>query len=183
MLSDRTLRPLIERGQLIGTPPERWEMYGSISETQIQPASIDVRLSHDIILFDEGRTNPPHWDLRQEFGGDFSMAPGECVLASLVERVMIPSNMVAFVEGKSTHARKFLKVHSAGFIDPGFEGDITLELKNEARRWRFGLSAGMVIAQIRFQYLDAPAERPYGHRGLGSHYQNQIGTTEAWHGQ
>jgi dCTP deaminase len=162
---------------LVHVPPERATEYVGLFDSQIQPASIDVRLSHDLILFD--REGEPRRDLRKTQGSYWVM-PGECVLGSLVERVRVPSCMVGWIEGKSSIGRKFLKVHSAGFIDPGFAGDLTLELKNESSRWGFELLAGMTIAQLRFAYLDAPALRPYGNQYLNSHYQNQEGTTEAW---
>jgi dCTP deaminase len=173
VISDNVLRGLVMSGRLVGTPSERYELYGSVADSQIQPASIDVRLSHDLLLFDRGGP----YDLIKN--GNYLMEPEECVLGSLVERLAVPSNMVGWIEGKSSIGRQFLKVHSAGFIDPGFQGDITLELKNESKRWQFSLEPGMLIAQVRFAYLDAVAARPYGHVSLGSHYQGQSGTTEA----
>jgi dCTP deaminase len=100
------------------------------------------------------------------------------VLASLVEAVGIWNDVVARVEGKSSWARHFLTVHSAGFIDPGFQGDITLELKNDGQQELY-LEPGVFIAQISFQWLAAPAKRPYGTEGLDSHYQYQKGPTPA----
>jgi dCTP deaminase len=100
------------------------------------------------------------------------------VLASLVERFVVPDDLVARVEGKSSWARRFLTVHSAGFIDPGFRGDITMELKNDGGLV-LELRPGMVIAQVSFQQMTGPAARPYGTRGLGSHYQGQSGATAA----
>jgi dCTP deaminase len=90
----------------------------------------------------------------------------------------MPDNVVARVEGKSSLARIFLTVHSAGFIDPGFRGDVTLELKNDGMV-PLRLVPGMLIAQISFQTLDAPALRPYGHEGLNSHYQGQRGPRQS----
>jgi dCTP deaminase len=186
VIGDKTLRQLVDsEHRLVYVPITRFE-YGEIREEQYQPASLDVRLSHDLFLYD--REPQQRWDLRTDVDpathravhdGSYFVAPGECVLGSLVERVQVPPSMVGWVEGKSSIGRQFLKVHSAGFIDPGFHGDITLELKNESSRWGFELKAGMVIAQLRFAYLDAPAVRPYGTNSLGSHYQMQIGTTEA----
>jgi len=181
VISDKTLNRLSRAGavdhRLVYVPITRIE-YGEIRDEQIQPASIDVRLSHDLTLYDtEDRRKI---NLRDDCPDQtFWVPPLECVLGSLVERVQVPPSMVGWVEGKSTIGRQFMKVHSAGFIDPGFHGDITLELKNESSRWGFPLKRGMIIAQLRFAYLDAPAVRPYGTESLGSHYQMQIGTTEA----
>ena len=111
-------------------------------------------------------------------GGYYALMPGDCVLSSLVEAVSLDDTVVARVEGKSTWARQFLTVHSAGFIDPGFTGDITLELKNDGKN-NLLLVPGMLIAQISFQWLAAPASRPYGTEGLDSHYQYQKGPNES----
>lgn len=155
------------------TPEERRINYGPISLQQIQPASLDVRMGPDITLHPNGERVT--LGLEQQI----TLTPGNCLLVNLVERVAIPDNVVARVEGKSTWARKFLTVHSAGFIDPGFHGDIVLELKNDG--WNdIELMSGVPIAQISFQWLAAPAERPYGSRGIDSHYQGQTGATPAW---
>ena len=154
-------------------PDDRYERWGPIMDRQIQPASLDVRLG------EEFRTHPANdlAELDQFFG--LTLLPGECVLASLLERLNLPDSIVARVEGKSTWAREFLTIHSAGFVDPGFHGDITLELKNDGRNVLL-LKPGDIIGQISFQALDAPAARPYGHPGLDSHYQGQEGTTQSW---
>jgi dCTP deaminase len=96
----------------------------------------------------------------------------------LLERVQIPNDVVARIEGKSTWARQFLTVHSAGFIDPGFHGDVTLELKNDGEVPIY-LFPGVAIAQMSFQYLSARAIRPYGTKALNSHYQSQEGVNGA----
>ena len=158
--------------KMVFVPKERLELWGDIHDSQIQPASLDVRLSADFIR---------HPDNQPIYLNKFSvyyLAPGECVLGSTIERLHMPDNLVCRVEGKSSLARLFLTVHSAGFIDPGFRGDVTLELKNDGAR-RLELRPGMMIAQLSFQSLDAPAIRPYGHRDLGSHYQEQWGPTKA----
>lgn len=154
-------------------PGDRAQRFGPIAEEQIQPASLDVRLGSDFV------SHP--WGERYEIheGQFYTLRPGKCVLGSLVERLdMRADNVAARIEGKSTWARRFLTVHSAGFIDPGFTGDVTLELKNDGeidiRLW-----PGVLIAQISFHFLAAPAERLYGEKGLYSHYQGQLGTTEA----
>ena len=157
---------------LVFVPKERLERFGPMDYSQVQPASLDVRLGPEFITHPDGTRIIPGEE------GQYQLRPGECLLASLVETMALWDNVVARVEGKSSWARKFLTVHSAGFIDPGFQGDITLELKNDGAQdlW---LTPGDRIAQISFQWLAAPAKRPYGTEGLGSHYQYQKGPTEA----
>lgn len=152
-------------------PQERLEQFGPISDQQIQPASLDVRLGREFVdPLGGARIRPAHY---------LELRPGQCVLASLVERLdMRSDNVAARIEGKSTWARKFLTVHSAGFIDPGFTGDVTLELKNDGPL-ALRLHPGVMIAQISFHFLSASAHRLYGEKGINSHYQGQIGTTEA----
>lgn len=155
---------------VVYVPSERQETFGPIQDSQIQPASLDVRLGSHFIEHPSDRS----YSVRS--GSPWCLLPGECVLGSLVERFHLADNEVARVEGKSSWARKFLTVHSAGFIDPGFHGDITLELKNDGHA-PIDLYPGVVIAQVSFQFLVAPAVRPYGSEGLNSHYQGQKGTT------
>ncbi len=154
-------------------PEYRVKDFDVIQESQIQPASLDVRLGRDFIRHPDGEK------IRLLPGGEYRLSPGECVLGMLVERFSLPLNLVGRVEGKSTWARKFLTVHSAGFIDPGFTGDITLELKNDGKVPLL-LPVGANIAQISFQRLEAPARRAYGTRGLNSHYQGQEGVNGPW---
>jgi len=87
--------------------------------------------------------------------------------------------IVGRIEGKSSLARKGLIVHTAGFVDPGFNGQLVLEITNLSDEI-FILKPGMRIAQIAFQFLDKPASKPYGHPELGSHYQDQVGVVESW---
>lgn len=173
MWSDKQIRYGVEELKMVWVPWEREQEHGGIADFQFQPASIDVRLGNDFIRHPDGARISQHgtW-------ATYTLSPGECVLASLVERVRIPSSVVARIEGKSTWARRFLTVHSAGFIDPGFFGDITLELKNDSME-RIDIVPGVPIAQLSFQSLDSPAERPYGSHGLNSRYMNQIGTNPA----
>ncbi len=154
-------------------PDDRYNRWGPIRDRQIQPASLDVRLGENFILHPSGEVA----DLDELFG--FTLLPGECVLANLLERLNLPSDLAARVEGKSTWAREFLTIHSAGFVDPGFKGDITLELKNDGRNVLM-LKPGDIIGQISFHPLVAPAQRPYGSPGLQSHYQGQEGATPSW---
>jgi dCTP deaminase len=160
-----------EARKLVFVPTWRMERWGDIQDSQIQPASLDVRLGPEFIRHPDGAEFSA-----AEAGKSYPLSPGECVLASTIERVKMPDNAVCRVEGKSSLARIFLTVHSAGFIDPGFCGDITLELKNDGMV-PLRLAPGMLIAQLSFQSLDAPAVRPYGHQQLGSRYQFQRGPT------
>ena len=147
--------------------------FGPIKEEQIQPASLDVRLGPEIV------THPRGERILLSETQSYTLRPGKCVLASLVERLdMWADNVAARIEGKSTWARRFLTVQSAGFIDPGFRGDVTLELKNDGEL-DLVFRPGVLIAQISFHFLAAPAHKLYGDRSLNSHYQQQIGTTEA----
>ena len=107
------------------------------------------------------------------------MHPGEFVLARTEEHVVLPDDVVARIEGKSSLGRLGLIVHAtAGFVDPGFAGTLTLEVTN-LTRIPIELWPGLPIAQLSFMALDAPAERPYGHPDLGSHYHGQVEATES----
>lgn len=143
----------------------------------IQPASIDVRLGewfrseHDLVFKAPGGDCPE------------VMYAGQFLLAHTLETLRLPPDLAARVDGKSTIGRQGLAVHvTAGFVDPGFEGQLTLELVNHSQLKQFQLHPGMLIAQISFHTLDAVPRRPYGHPDLGSHYQGQTGPTGAWKG-
>ena len=174
--NDKLIRSALEVGRddllpIAWVPEERLDRFGPVGDWQVQPASLDVRLGPEFVEHPSGSR------LYVTPDAAYSLMPGDCVLGSLVEAVAIPDNAVARVEGKSTWARHFLTVHSAGFIDPGFRGDITLELKNDGKLPLI-LEPGRSIAQLSFLWLAAPAGRPYGSDGLGSHYQYQKGPTE-----
>lgn len=158
---------------LAWVPDDRYEAFGPIDVSQVQPASLDVRLAGQFIRHPDGQF------FETDARYPYHLEPGGCVLGCLVERFALPEDVVARVEGKSSWARHFLTVHSAGFIDPGFRGDVTLELKNDGHA-TLELTPGALIAQVSFQWLVAPARRPYGTEGLGSHYQNQEGATPSW---
>jgi dCTP deaminase len=178
MLPDFAIREMIwpTNGKQSVRVPATYAAFGPITEEQIQPASLDVRLAPDLIRHPSGER------VTVAVGRTYSIAPGECLLASLIEVLdMTADNVAARIEGKSTWARQFLTVHSAGFIDPGFRGAVTLELKNDGHA-RLELRPGVAIAQISFHFLAASADRLYGDKGLNSHYQNQSGTTEARNG-
>lgn len=162
MLCDSTIRKHIRLGDIVIDPVP--------ADVAFQPASVDLRLNQGHKLIDA----VDHRELDEPF---IFLRPNDCVLASTLERVKIPDFMVGRVEGKSTWGRRFLQVHStAGFIDPGFFGEITLELRNDSPRV-LRLLPGDYIAQLSFDFLDQRCERPYGHPELKSHYQGQRGAT------
>jgi dCTP deaminase len=149
------------------------------SSDYLQPSSYDVHLGSSFLVFDghkSGMIDPAvdnthlvHY-VRQD---EFVLHPGEFVLATTVEVVTLSAGIAARIEGKSSLGRLGLQTHStAGFIDPGFAGTITLELSNVARL-PIKLYAGMKIGQLAFFRLDTPTDQPYGSNG--SHYQNQSG--------
>jgi dCTP deaminase len=179
VLSDRTIRRLVESGRLVVDP---WD------DELVQPASVDLRLGGSFRVFHNHRVTaidlrePPR-NLTEEVavGPDepFAIHPGEFVLGRTLEYVEIPDDVVARIEGKSSLGRLGLIVHAtAGFVDPGFRGTLTLEITN-LTRVPIKLYAGLAIAQLSFMALDEPAERPYGSADLGSHYQGQMAATES----
>lgn len=175
ILSDGTIRKMIADGTLFLDP---------IEDSQIQPASVDVRLSSQFLVFrnhtleviDPFKKPDDLMELVSvEEGTAFILHPGEFVLGSTIETVGLPDDLAARVEGKSSLGRLGINVHStAGFVDCGFKGQVTLELSNVATL-PIKLWPGMKIAQFSFLPLDRPAERPYGHPELNSKYQNQSG--------
>ena len=177
ILSDRSLREAIDAGRLVVDP---------LDDDAIQPSSIDVRLDNRFRTFYTARH--PYIDVKQpmddltelvEVKPDeaFILHPGEFVLGSSLERIGIPADLAARLEGKSSLGRLGLMTHStAGFLDPGFQGHVTLELSNVANL-PITLYPGMRIGQIAVFQLTTPAERPYGSRGVRSKYQGQRGPT------
>jgi len=177
VLSDRTIRRLLEEGR-IGIDP--------YDESLIQPSSVDVRVDRFFRVFHNNRY--PYIDVREEQedltelvevedDSPFVLHPGEFVLGSTLERVTLPDDLVARLEGKSSLGRLGLLIHStAGFIDPGWDGHVTLELANVANL-PITVFPGMKIGQLSFVQLTEPAEHPYGSDGLGSKYQGQRGPT------
>lgn len=138
-------------------------------DSAFQPASLEVHLAEEVFLGAEGD---------DRFLGNTAMASFK--LSHTVEHVTMPKHLCAQLNGKSTLGRLGLLVHAtAGFIDPGFTGQITLELKNLSAKALL-LDAGMPIAQLVFHRLTSPPQRPYGHPELGSHYQGQVGTTPSF---
>jgi dCTP deaminase len=176
VLSDRTIRRLLQEGH-IGIEP--------YDESLLQPSSVDVRVDRYFRVFHNARypfidVREPQEDLTELVEADsepFILHPGEFVLGSTLERIRLPDDLVARLEGKSSLGRLGLLIHStAGFIDPGWDGHVTLELSNVANL-PITIYPGMKIGQLSFVQLSEPAESPYGSGGLGSKYQGQKGPT------
>lgn len=177
LLSDRDIRASLDSGRIALDPYD---------PAMIQPASIDVRLDRWFRLFDNHRyavidpSQEQHELTRLvDVGPDepFILHPGEFVLGATYERVTLPDDIAARLEGKSSLGRLGLLTHStAGFIDPGFTGHVTLELSNTATM-PITLWPGMKVGQLCFFQLSSPAERPYGQGAQGSRYQGQRGPT------
>jgi len=173
VLSDRTIRAEIEAGRIEIEP---------FDEGLIQPSSVDVRVDRRFRVFHNARY--PYIDVRQPMedltelvmvGEDepFILHPGEFVLGQTLEQVTLPDDLVARLEGKSSLGRLGLLIHStAGFVDSGFSGNLTLELSNVANL-PITIYHGMPIGQISFMRMDSPVERPYGSGETGSKYQGQ----------
>jgi dCTP deaminase len=176
VLSDRTIRRLLDEGR-IGIDP--------YDPSLMQPSSLDVRVDRYFRVFRNSRY--PYIDVKQAQeeltelvtadDEPFILHPGEFVLGSTLERVTLPDDLVARLEGKSSLGRLGLLIHStAGFIDPGWDGHVTLELSNVANL-PITIYPGMKIGQLSFVQLSEPAETPYGAGLLGSKYQGQQGPT------
>ena len=177
VLSDRTIKEEIAAGRLVFDPYD---------ESLVQPSSVDMRVDRRFRVFHN--YNYPYIDVRQrmedltglvEITDDepFVLHPGEFVLGQTLERVKLPDDLVARLEGKSSLGRLGLVIHStAGFVDPGFEGNLTLELSNLANL-PITIYHGMPIGQISFMRMDGPVENPYGAREAGSKYQGQAEPT------
>ena len=177
LLSDRDLRAEIASGRV------RLEPY---DEAMVQPSSVDVRLDKYFRLFDNHKypfidpaEDQPDLTRLIEIERDepFILHPGEFVLGSTFEVVTMPDDLAARLEGKSSLGRLGLLTHStAGFIDPGFSGHVTLELSNVATL-PIKLWSGMRVGQLCFFRLSSPTENPYGSAKYGSRYQGQRGPT------
>jgi len=177
VLSDRAIRRLIEAGR-IGIDP--------YDPALMQPSSLDVRVDRLFRVFRNSRY--PYIDVKTEQEDltelvevadvePFILHPGEFVLGSTLERVTLPDDLVARLEGKSSLGRLGLLIHStAGFIDPGFDGHVTLELSNVANL-PITIYPAMKIGQLSFVQMSEPAETLYGSGSLGSKYQGQRGPT------
>ncbi len=177
ILSDRDVKAQIDAGRIVIEPYDA---------TCIQPSSVDVKISnlfrvfrnHTAGVIDVKKDMTDLTELVEiPLDGVFMLHPGEFVLGSTLERVGVPDDLVARVEGKSSLGRLGLLIHStAGFIDAGFDGHVTLELANVANL-PITLYPGMKIGQVSFMKMTSPAENPYGSGAKGSKYQGQRGPT------
>jgi dCTP deaminase len=177
ILSDHTIREELEAGRVVIDP---------LDESSIQPSSVDLRLDRLFRVF--LNHTMPVIDVKEDLedltrlvkideGEAFILHPGEFVLGSTFERVSLPNDLVGRIEGKSSLGRLGLLIHStAGFIDAGFSGHITLELSNVANL-PITLYPGMKIGQVSFLRMTTPADVPYGSARVGSKYQGQRGPT------
>ena len=177
VLSDRTISRLLGEGRIEIDPYD---------QALLQPSSVDVRVDRYFRVFHNARY--PYIDVKEpqdeltelvevEDDRPFILHPGEFVLGSTLERIRLPDDLVARLEGKSSLGRLGLLIHStAGFIDAGFQGNITLELSNVANL-PITIYRGMPIGQISFMRMDEPVERPYGSGATGSKYQGQAEPT------
>ena len=177
VLSDRTIKEELAKGRIVIEP---------LDPSDIQPASVDLHLDKKLLVF--RNTRQPYIDVRkdlpdlteiEEIPDDtpFILHPGEFVLASTMESVTLPADVVARLEGKSSLGRIGLLIHStAGYVDPGWSGHLTLELSNVANL-PVTLYYRMKIGQISFLRLTTPADNLYGSPVLGSKYQGQVEPT------
>jgi dCTP deaminase len=179
ILSDREIRAALASGHIVIEPVDD-------PEIQIQPASVDLRLGNRFVIFRHAMK--PFIDPVADDASDYTevigigdeeaffLHPGEFVLGTTKERVKVPDDLVARVDGRSSIGRLAILVHAtAGFIDPGFEGTVTLEFSNVGKM-PVALRPNMRVCQISFERLSSPAEQPYGSR-RGSKYQGQVGPT------
>ena len=177
ILSDRTLREELANGRIVIDP---------LDESCIQPSSVDLKVdglfrvfrNHTAGIIDVKQNLEDLTELvRIPEDGVFMLHPGEFVLGATTERVAVPDDLVARIEGKSSLGRLGLLIHStAGFIDAGFDGHITLELSNVASL-PITIYPGMKIGQISFLRMTTAADHPYGSSKTGSKYQGQRGPT------
>jgi len=182
VLADRDIRVELETGRVKIEPYD---------PADLQPSSVDLHLDRRFRVFRNNRypfidVRAPQPDLtemlRVEDDEPFILHPGEFVLGQTIEWVELPDDLVARLEGKSSLGRLGLLIHStAGYVDPGWRGNLTLELSNDANL-PIALYYGMRIGQISFFRMSSPVERPYGSQGLGSKYQGQSEpTASAFH--
>lgn len=178
VLSDRTIKKELSSGRIVINP---------LGDDCIQPASVDLRLDRQLLSFIPS-DQYSYVDVKSDLSGlteaheipdphPYVLEPGQFILASTIESVELPDDIVARLEGKSSLGRLGLLIHStAGYVDPGWKGQLTLEISNVANM-SITLYYGMRISQISFLRLTTPAEQPYGSPKLGSKYQGQVGPT------
>ncbi|CAN5603892.1 dCTP deaminase [soil metagenome] len=179
VLADRDIRAALQEGRI------RIDPYDPAC---LQPSSVDLHLDREFRVFRNNRypyidPREPQPDLTEMVAVEdeeaFILHPGEFVLGQTLEWVELPDDVVARLEGKSSLGRLGLLIHStAGYVDPGWKGNLTLELSNVANL-PIALYFGMRIGQISFFAMSGPVERPYGSHGLGSNYQGQSSPTES----
>ena len=166
ILSDRTITAMLADGQLTARP---------LAEGQIQPASVDIRLGNTFSIVEDNPSGIITLDSPVSYKtittDTYTLLPNQFVLATTMEYFRLPDDLTAFVEGRSSLGRMGLFIQNAGWVDPGFEGEITLQLFN-ANRCAIQLQAGRRVGQLVFARMDAAALHPY--RGK---YQGQRGAT------
>ena len=175
VLSDRDIRRQIAQGRIVVEPYD---------DDAVQPASVDLRLGSPLLveetarlaLIDPRQQSDMQWRrVELDESVPYALHPGEFALGITAENIEIPDDIVGRLDGKSSLGRLGLVVHStAGFVDPGWKGRLTLELSNLSSI-PINLYLGMKSSQISFVWLSSPAERPYGSAGLNSKYQGQMG--------
>ena len=178
VLSDRSIREEINAGRIVIDP---------FDEECIQPASVDLRLDKKILEL-KAHEEYSYMDVRTDltvltepheipYPLPYVLESGQFILANTLETIHLPDDLVARLEGKSSLGRLGLLIHAtAGYVDPGFKGQLTLEISNVAQA-SIALHYEMKISQLSFLKLSTPADRPYGSSGLGSKYQGQMGPT------
>jgi len=166
ILSDNTINEYIDKGVLVATP---------IQQDQIQPASLDITLGTTFSRAKAGPHNTIDFDHEIEYekimSNSYLLLPGQFVLATTGEYFELPDDITAFVEGRSSLGRMGLFIQNAGWVDPGFKGEITLELFNASAQ-AIELKAGRRVGQLVFAKMDRAANHPYSGK-----YQNQRGAT------
>lgn len=166
ILSDKAIMSLIQKGRLSISP---------LQENQIQPASVDIRLGNTFSVVEDSSTGIltfAHEIVYKEIHAEtYLLLPGQFVLATTKEYISLPNDLTAFVEGRSSLGRMGLFIQNAGWVDPGFSGEITLELFN-ANRCAIELQAGRRIGQLVFAQMDQATQNPYCGK-----YQGQRGAT------
>ena len=166
ILSDKTICEMLKEGTLSIEP---------LQEEQIQPASVDIRLGDTFGIVEDSAggiiTMNNGIKYKMIEADKYLLLPGQFVLATTMEYISLPDDLTAFVEGRSSLGRMGLFIQNAGWVDPGFKGEITLELFN-ANRCAIELQAGRRVGQLVFAKMDCPANKPYNGK-----YQGQTGAT------
>ena len=166
ILSDKTINEMLKNGTLLIEP---------MQEGQIQPASVDIRLGDTFAVVEDSAdgmiTMQDEIKYKTIKADKYLLLPGQFVLATTMEYISLPDDLTAFVEGRSSLGRMGLFIQNAGWVDPGFKGEITLELFN-ANRCAIELQAGRRVGQLVFAKMDCPANEPYNGK-----YQGQKGAT------